>query len=74
MLELYHDLRMQHTGWVQRIHATCFHQGATAVGPDGVVRGTVSGSAGGWTKMASMTQTRENPTTTDRRRETVEDW
>jgi len=39
LLELYHDLRMQHTGWVQRIHATCFHQGTTALGADGVVRG-----------------------------------
>jgi transposase len=39
LLELYHDLRMQHTGWAQRIHAVCFHQGATALGRDGVVRG-----------------------------------
>jgi transposase len=39
LLELYHDLRMQHTGWVQRIHAVCFHQGTTALGRDGVVRG-----------------------------------
>jgi transposase len=39
MLELYHDLRVEHTGWAQRIHATCFHQGATAPGPAGVVRG-----------------------------------
>jgi len=39
MLELYHDLRMQHTGWAQRIHATCFHHGATALGEAGVIRG-----------------------------------
>jgi transposase len=38
-LELYSDLRIEHAGWVQRIHAVCFHQGATAVGPAGVVRG-----------------------------------
>jgi hypothetical protein len=35
LLELYHDLRMEHTGWAQRIHATCFHQGATALGEAG---------------------------------------
>jgi hypothetical protein len=40
LLELYHDLRMQHTGWTQRIHATCFHQGATALGEAGVIRGS----------------------------------
>lgn len=28
LLELYHDVREQHTSWVQRIHATLFHQGA----------------------------------------------
>lgn len=39
LLELYHDLRMQHSGWAQRIHATCFHQGATGPGQAGVVRG-----------------------------------
>jgi len=36
LFELYRDLRVEHTGWAQRIHAVCFHQGATAVG---VVRG-----------------------------------
>jgi transposase len=40
LLELYHDLRVEHTGWAQRIHATCFHQGTTAVGEPGVVRGS----------------------------------
>jgi transposase len=40
MLELYSDLRVAHTGWVQRIHATCFHQGTAALGDAGVVRGS----------------------------------
>ena len=40
LLELYHDLRMEHTGWAQRIHATCFHQGTTALGEAGVIRGS----------------------------------
>jgi transposase len=30
LLECYHDLRRDHTAWVQRIHATLFHQGAPA--------------------------------------------
>jgi transposase len=38
-LELYHDLRVEHSGWAQRIHAVCFHQGATALGEAGVIRG-----------------------------------
>src|SRR3954453_8012172 len=33
LLELFKDLRDEHTGWVQRLHATLFHQGAPA--PDG---------------------------------------
>ena len=40
LLELYHDLRVAHTGWAKRIHATCFHQGTTALGEAGVVRGS----------------------------------
>lgn len=28
LLETYHDLRVEHTGWVQRVHAVLFHQGA----------------------------------------------
>ena len=28
----YHDLRAEHTAWVQRIHAVLFHQGAPALG------------------------------------------
>jgi transposase len=31
LLELYHDLRAEHTGWVQRIHAVLFHQGAPSL-------------------------------------------
>src|SRR6201989_694108 len=30
--ETYHDLRAEHTAWVQRIHAVLFHQGAPALG------------------------------------------
>jgi transposase len=32
LLECYHDLRREHTAWVQRIHAVCFHQGTPALG------------------------------------------
>jgi transposase len=32
LLECYHDLRREHTAWIQRIHATCFHQGTAALG------------------------------------------
>jgi transposase len=31
LLEVYHELREQHTGWVQRIHAVLFHQGAVCL-------------------------------------------
>jgi transposase len=34
LLELYHDLRAEHTAWVQRIHAVLFHQGAPRPGED----------------------------------------
>jgi transposase len=37
LLETYHDLRAEHTAWVQRIHAVFFHQGAPALG-EGVLR------------------------------------
>jgi len=30
LLECYHDLPAEHTAYVQRIHATLFHQGAPA--------------------------------------------
>jgi transposase len=32
LLETYHDLRVEHTAWVQRVHAVFFHQGAPALG------------------------------------------
>jgi transposase len=32
LLEAYHDLRREHTAWVQRIHAVFFHQGAPGLG------------------------------------------
>jgi transposase len=44
LLETYHDLRREHTAWVQRIHAVFFHQGAPALG-EGVLR-TEQGLAG----------------------------
>jgi hypothetical protein len=34
LLETYHDLRREHTAWVQRIHAVFFHQGAPRLGED----------------------------------------
>jgi transposase len=37
LLETYHDLRAEHTAWVQRIHAVFFHQGAPALG-EGTLR------------------------------------
>ena len=37
LLETYHDLRREHTAWVQRIHAVFFHQGAPRLG-EGVLR------------------------------------
>jgi transposase len=37
LLESYHDLRREHTAWVQRIHAVFFHQGAPGVG-EGALR------------------------------------
>ena len=36
LLELYHDLRREHTAWIQRIHAVLFHQGAEEVGAGGL--------------------------------------
>ena len=39
-LELYHDLREEHTAWVQRIHATLFHHGVP------VIEGALSTAAG----------------------------
>src|SRR5215472_6840145 len=37
LLELYHDLRAEHTAWVPRIHAVLFPQGAPALG-EGTLR------------------------------------
>jgi len=37
LLETYHDLRREHTAWIQRIHAVFFHQGAPALG-EGALR------------------------------------
>src|SRR5258705_6643315 len=34
ILELYKDLRDEHTAWVQRIHAILFHQGVPQLGVD----------------------------------------
>ena len=39
LLETYHDLRAEHTAWVQRIHAVFFHQGAPRLGESVVVMG-----------------------------------
>lgn len=43
ILELYKDLRDEHTAWVQRIHATLFHHGVSQLGTGGVA--TVTGRA-----------------------------
>src|SRR6266545_8167892 len=43
MLELYKDLRDEHTAWVQRIHATLFHHGVPQLGTRGVT--TAAGRA-----------------------------
>src|SRR5690348_9060433 len=40
-LQLYHDLRTEHTSWAKRIHATCFHHGTTTLGEAGVTRDQV---------------------------------
>jgi len=37
LLETYHDLRAEHTAWLQRIHAVFFHQGAPRLG-EGALR------------------------------------
>ena len=36
LLELYRDLRVEHTAWTQRIHAVLFHQGAQQLGAGGL--------------------------------------
>jgi transposase len=39
LLELYRDLRVEHTAWVQRIHAVLFHQGAPRLSSQDGLRG-----------------------------------
>jgi len=39
LLETYHDLRVEHTAWTQRIHAALFHQGAPRLGHLGTAEG-----------------------------------
>ena len=39
LLGLYRDLRVEHTAWVQRIHAVLFHQGVAPVGDLRTVQG-----------------------------------
>jgi transposase len=36
LLELYRDLRVEHSAWTQRIHAVLFHQGARRLGEGGL--------------------------------------
>lgn len=36
LLELYRDLRVEHTAWTQRIHAVLFHQGAQRLAEGGL--------------------------------------
>ena len=38
LLEAYHDLRREHTAWIERIHAVFFHQGAPRLGEGGALR------------------------------------
>lgn len=39
LLETYHQLRVDHTRWVQRIHAVCFHQGTRRLSADRIAAG-----------------------------------
>ena len=60
LLELYHDLRAEHTAWVQRIHAVLFHQGAPALGA-GTLRtaqgvAALRAAAAGWLSPAGQLQ------------------
>jgi hypothetical protein len=45
LLELYQDLRSQHTGWAQRIHAVCFHRAPPHPGRPGSSAATGPGCA-----------------------------
>lgn len=55
LLECYHDLRREHTAWIQRIHATCFHQGTPALGTGGV------GTDDGRTRLRHLAATALSP-------------
>src|SRR6201982_3118441 len=46
LLETYHDLRAEHTAWVQRIHAVFFHQGAPRLGEGALAAGGGLGGVG----------------------------
>lgn len=53
LLSCYHDLRRDHTAWVQRIHAVLFHQGATPC----PALGTTAGRA----RLAQVTREQLSP-------------
>lgn len=55
LLELYHDLRREHTAWIQRIHAVCFHQGTEQLGTGGV------STAEGRTRLAQIAERQLSP-------------
>jgi len=60
LLELYHDLRAEHTAWGQRIHAVLFHHGAPALGA-GTLRtaqgaAALRAAAAGWLSPAGQLQ------------------
>jgi len=60
LLETYHDLRAEHTAWVQRIHAVLFHHGAPALG-EGTLRtgpgaAALRAAAAGWLSPAGQLQ------------------
>ena len=53
LLGCYHDLRRDHTAWVQRIHAVLFHQGATVC--------TDLGTSAGRAKLATVAAEQLSP-------------
>lgn len=55
LLQCYHDLRREHTAWVQRVHAVLFHQGVPAVGNGGV------STAAGQARIAELAAARLSP-------------
>lgn len=55
LLELYRDLRVEHTAWTQRIHAVLFHQGATALAAGGLR------TAQGQAELAAIAATQLSP-------------